>query len=468
MLRNFLVRTLLLALLFSVASCNDSSNDSDINQIVGYWYNTTDNNITSVRIDEAGTGDATFYTYSNTWTVRKKSLLYTIANDYLIMKMDGEDAISGNITITGKTLSFVNADDIYLFTRYNGDEAKIKTLQADIEKNYTNNNGGEGCEEDNNSTDNSGEENGGGDDNSGDVDETLPDNIVAEESFWQSEEDILAATMATYIRLIEFTAKQLDLETIRITGKDLYGFPRTISATSQEVADCWQAAYSAINMCNLIIKHAHDEYANYINEAKALRCFAYYNIAHLWDKAPYITTVIDIDAATTYQILDKEQIFDNILSEIREIEENGRIKEGGNSNYDYRIDYETLLAIKGEINLSRGNNNMALSLFESGEPTFSLSLVGGTFEDYQAIFGNAIPLYTAQLTTLLKKEALGETEEALQLWQHQENATYGYWAMLKRTGKAQQVTGCKEHEILMPIPESEIRYNTNLTQNPGY
>jgi hypothetical protein len=40
--------------------------------------------------------------------------------------------------------------------------------------------------------------------------------------------------------------------------------------------------------------------------------------------------------------------------------------------------------------------------------------------------------------------------------------------MLKRTGKAQQVTGCKEHEILMPIPESEIIYNTNLTQNPGY
>ena len=453
MSRNFLVRTLLLALLFSVASCNDSSNDSDINQIVGYWYNTTDNNITSVRIDEAGTGDATFYTYSNTWTVRKKSLLYTIANDYLIMKMDGEDAISGNITITGKTLSFANADDIYLFTRYNGDEAKIKTLQADIETNHTNGNedgSGEGGE---NSTD------------------TTEDEIVitpSQESSWQSEEDILAATMATYIRLIEFTAKQLNLETIRITGKDLYGFPRTISATSQEVADCWQAAYSAINMCNLIIKHTHDEYANYINEAKALRCFAYYNIAHLWDKAPYITTVIDVDAATTYQILDQEQIFDNILSEISEIGENGRIKEDGNSNYNYRIDYETLLAIKGEINLSRGNNNMALSLFESGEPTFSLSLVGGTFEDYQAIFGNAIPLYTAQLTTLLKKEALGETEEALQLWQHQENATYGYWAMLKRTGKAQQVTGCKEHEILMPIPESEIRYNTNLTQNSGY
>ena len=452
MLRNFLVHTLLLALLFSITSCNDSSNDIDINQLIGHWYNTTNNKITSVRIDEAGTGEATLYTYSSTWEIHKKSLLYTITNDFLTIKMDGEDAISGNITITGKTLSFANADDIFLFTRYNGDEAKIKALQADIEKNYINN-GGEGGEEEDNSTDNSGED-----------DEIPSDNIIPEESFWQSEEDVLAATMATYIRLIEFTARQLNLETIRITGKNLYGFPKTISATSQEVADCWQAAYSAINMCNHIIKYARKEHATYINEAKALRCFTYYNIAHLWDKAPYITTVIDGDATTTYSILDKEQIFDNILSEISEIEENGRIKEDGNSNNDYRIDYETLLTIKGEINLSRDNNDIALSLLESKEPTFSLSLDG----NYQAIFGYTIPLYTAQLTTLLKKEALGETEEALQLWQQQENATYGYWAMLKRTGNAQHITGCKEHEILMPIPENEIKYNTNLTQNPGY
>ena len=455
MKRGFLLRALLLTLLFSVASCSDPTNDGDINHIVGYWYNTTDTKITSARFDETGTGEATLYTYTGTWAVLKKPLQYTIANDYLIMKIDGEDVISGSATITGKTLSIRNADNILLFTSYNGDEAKIKALQTDIETNYTNGNGG-GSGEGNDSTTDSTEK-----------DEIVmtPSDTIVQESFWQSEGDFQAITASTYIKLIEFTVKQLNLERIRITGKDLYGSPKIIRATSQEVEDCWQVAYSAINMCNLIIKYASDDYVSYINEARALRSFAYYNIAHLWGKAPYITTaIIDNDATITYPILDKEQIFDNILSEIEEV---GELRETGNNN-DYFIDYETLQTIKGEINLSRGNNDVALSLFTSNVPTFSLSLDGVGYNNYQAIFGSAIPLYTAQLSTLLEMEASGETEETLQLWQQQNSITYGYWAMLKRTGIAQNVTGCKEYEILMPIPENEIRYNKNITQNPGY
>ena len=455
MTRSFLLHALLLTLLFSVASCSDPTNDSDINHIVGYWYSTTDTGITSLRIDETGTGEATSYTYSNTWEVCKKSLQYTLANDYLIMKIDGEDVISGNIAITGKTLSITNTGSILLFTRYDGDEAKIKALQTDIETNHTNGNkdgSGEGGE---NSTDTTEE------------DEIVitPSDTIIQESFWQSEGDVQAVTAGTYIKLIEFTVKQLNLETIRITGKDLYGLPKIIRATSQEVEDCWQAAYSAINMCNLIIKYASDDYVSYINEARALRCFAYYNIAHLWGKAPYITEPTDSDVTPSYTILDKEQIFDNILNEIDGI---GELRETNDSNSDYFIDNETLQTIKGEINLSRGNHDAALYLFKSATPCFSLSLDGTGYDGYQALFGSILPVYTAQLSTLLEKEALGQTEELLQLWQQQNSITYGYWAMLKRTGMAQKVTGCKEFEILMPIPENEIRYNKNMTQNPGY
>ena len=448
MTRLFILRTLLLTLLLSIVSCNNSSDDSDTNQLIGHWYNTTDNRITSVRLDETGTGEATSYTFNSTWKVLKSSLQYTIANDFLIIKIDGEDVISGNVAITGKTLSFTSADDILLFTKYNGDEAKIRTLQIDIEENYTNNNGGVSGEEGETPTDSSGEDN------------------VIEESFWNNEGEVESVIAGTYINLIEFTAKQLNLETIRITGKNLYGSPETISATSQEVEDCWHAGYQAINLCNLIIKHAPEGCESYINEAKTLRCFAYYNIAHLWGKAPYITEATDVDEPFTYPtILDKEQIFENILSEIEEI---GEFRETASSNNNYLIDIETLQTIKGEIHLSRGDNNTATYLFTSYIPAFSLYLEGTGYNDYQAIFGSAIPLYTVQLTNLLEMEASGEIEEAMRLWQQPENATYGYWAMLKRTGKAQHITGCKEHEILMPIPENEIRYNKNITQNPGY
>ncbi|PQJ80946.1 hypothetical protein BTO18_07220 [Polaribacter porphyrae] len=47
------------------------------------------------------------------------------------------------------------------------------------------------------------------------------------------------------------------------------------------------------------------------------------------------------------------------------------------------------------------------------------------------------------------------------------------WYDLKRTGKAAEVIkpikpNWQDHHILFPIPESEIRKNQNLTQNPGY
>lgn len=48
------------------------------------------------------------------------------------------------------------------------------------------------------------------------------------------------------------------------------------------------------------------------------------------------------------------------------------------------------------------------------------------------------------------------------------NKEYGYFAMLKRIGKLQEVSGCTEHELLSPIPEMELKYYKNLIQNPGY
>ena len=59
-------------------------------------------------------------------------------------------------------------------------------------------------------------------------------------------------------------------------------------------------------------------------------------------------------------------------------------------------------------------------------------------------------------------------EETLSQWEMRDTPAYGYWAMLKRIGKAQGICGCEEHELLMPIPKEELIYNRNLTQNPGY
>jgi hypothetical protein len=53
-------------------------------------------------------------------------------------------------------------------------------------------------------------------------------------------------------------------------------------------------------------------------------------------------------------------------------------------------------------------------------------------------------------------------------WLASDYLDYGYWAALKRMGKAQEVTGCFDYELLMPIPYIDILQNPNLSQNPNY
>ena len=77
-----------------------------------------------------------------------------------------------------------------------------------------------------------------------------------------------------------------------------------------------------------------------------------------------------------------------------------------------------------------------------------------------------VNIYVASTIDLYRKEAENETASILAEWTSQPQ--YGYWAVLNRLGKAQEVTGCEAHETLMPIPESEMRNNRNMTQNAGY
>ena len=449
-------------MLFSIVSCNKLDDEQE-NLLIGFWYTTAHNQVISLRIDDNGTGETTAHTYTGTeWQRNTQSLQYTLSNKYLTIKHGNKEPASYKIAITGTSLSLSKEGEILMFTAYNGEEEKIRALQEEIEKNYSASDDKENKEE-KEETDKG--EVGVTDKNESSEEEDgitiIPPSVTMPEDFWQSETDVTGMLAVTYTEIISFIATQINLEHIRITGYTTTGIPQTITAGSHEVYECWANAYSAINRCNLLIESIPEDYEIYKNEARALRCFIYYNIAHLWGKAPYITTT-DAADSDSRPASDKEEIYDRILKEIDEI---GEIRV---ANYDkYFIDHETLQTIKGEINLERGNNSTALSLFERNTPAFALSLSNQN-ENYKVIFGEEIPLYTPQLTTLLTTEACGGIDEALQLWQEQGVLSYGYWAMLKRTGKAQELVNCKEHELQMPIPMQELIFNKNITQNPGY
>ena len=454
MKKRFILPILFTALLFSFFACSDSNGEKETNPLVGCWHTATSNRITSLRIDENGAGEATVYKFDGSeWKCSTKLLQYTIDNNLVTIKIEGENAISCLVAVTGTSLSFSIGDNVFMFTNYNGNEASIKNLQKNIENNYIYSEGSDGSTSDDTFPDT---------EDSEDIIILPTDNIITE-NFWISQAGVDNFLATIYIKSISFTIEQLNLEQTRITGKNLAGHNETITATSQDIENCWTAAYSAINHCNTMIEHAPEEYFAAINEAKALRCFLYYNIAHLWGKAPYITSTNDI-AASTSQVLNKEQIFDNILKEINSI---GQFRTTESQYSNYYIDNETLQMIKGEIYMARGMHNEALDIFRNSAPTFSLSLEGN-HENYQTFFGKEIQLYTAEITLLLANEACGEIDTTIQEWQAQRYVTYGYWAMLKRTSKALEITGCKEYELLLPIPNSEILRNRNITQNPGY
>ena len=69
----------------------------------------------------------------------------------------------------------------------------------------------------------------------------------------------------------------------------------------------------------------------------------------------------------------------------------------------------------------------------------------------------------------LKKEAKDtDISSLLNEWLSTIGLEYGYWGTLKRTKTAISTTGCKEYELLLPIPQIELVSCPTLIQNPGY
>lgn len=457
MKKALLLPLLLIGLLLSFTACSNSDNSNETNPLVGYWHIADNGKIVSLRIDDNGTGEATIYTYNgDEWTIDNSPLQYTIADGHIAIKAGSNYTLSGKMAITGTSLSVTDNGNVIMFTGYDGRENTISKLQTNIENNFAEDGG----------NDTGGDDDGGSgsnDNNTDDDDEIIivPPSIIPEENLFQTEVGFRSALAATYINIVLFEAAQLNLENIRITGKDMTGIPRTITATMPELEVCWTNAYKAISLCNRIMEYADDEYSKYADEAKALRCFMYYNIAQLWGKAPYMTAA-DIDIASSSPVLKKDELFNIIYNEIGMLLYNFENSFAG----AYGIDSGSLLAIQAEIELSSGNKSGARELLSQCQPNFSLS-INESQEELFSIFGDKITLYTPEYVELLTQEVQA-AENLPALWNEISGSSYGYWAMLKRIGKAQEVSGCKEHELLLPIPQNELLYNSNLTQNLEY
>lgn len=245
-----------------------------------------------------------------------------------------------------------------------------------------------------------------------------------------------------YKNAMQYTGMQLQLEGIRLGQSS--GEP--ISASSSLVSTAWSSGYEAIHSCISLIDALQSSQVNYdtkpyIDQAKSVMAFLYYNMAMSWGNIPIVKSsdiymhVGQSDALTVYAYCQE------LLKGVAPV-----------APQQGMVSANFVAALSLEIALAQNNMIEAKSLFPNISNTDVFSFV--TQE-------KTIPIYTAEYLNKLKNGVDAET------WLKR-GVVYGTWAALKRSGKATSLTGVSNYELLLPIPYRELLLMPTLIQNPGY
>ncbi len=289
--------------------------------------------------------------------------------------------------------------------------------------------------------------------------------VVTIKTIFDNEENSKVAVLALYAALPAFAKYQLAIEQKIITGKS-----STITPESDEVFKLWQTGYSVIHLANVLVSNINAVWdwnrktqveTKYLPHILAVRAYVYYNMAMLWGNIPLITednmdaALVGLPRSSTSDVYSKA--INDLLSCKDNIVDFGTY---GNSIFSSTA-AQMLLT---ELYLTIGNAKSAGDMIDkvgspSNQSIFNIIETEGT----ETI--NVYAIYVKAHPALLKEEAVGNAPTLVSDWQSAENADFGYWAMLKRTGNAIKTVGCQEYQKLLPIPQAELRF---ITQNPGY
>ena len=244
-----------------------------------------------------------------------------------------------------------------------------------------------------------------------------------------------------YNNAMQYTGMQLQLEGIRLGQSS----DEPISASSSLVSAAWSSGYKAIHSCISLIDALQSSQVNdtkpYIDQAKTIMAFLYYNMAMLWGNIPIVKSsdinmhIGQSDALTVYAYCQE------LLKGVAPV-----------ATQQGMVSANFVAALSLEIALAQNNMIEAKSLFPNISNTDVFSFV--TQE-------KTIPIYTAEYLNKLKNGVDAET------WLKR-GIVYGTWAALKRSGKATSLTGVSNYELLLPIPYRELLQASTLIQNPGY
>ena len=296
----------------------------------------------------------------------------------------------------------------------------------------------------------------------------------------RDEETANQNLIGSYLLIRDFVLWQHYIEYNALNGRR-----NEIGAISSLLTEAWVSAHKAITMLNRIISIAqiHISYADWARScdatARALRAFVYYNMVVLWGDVPYADEnhenfytdwgVFGLIRTNYVDVLNAE--IQSVLSSVAELK--ARMNIG---NYEFLPDAAYMLLAEIYLTLSDTTNAqecLAHVNATDASGIFSVALDGVNTTEYlsykwliQKEELGYLPIYKKSTADIYKKEAYNGMIDITAEWA--DEPQYGYWAALKRAGKCQAVTGCEEHETLMPISQRTMDYDKCIKQNPGY
>lgn len=173
----------------------------------------------------------------------------------------------------------------------------------------------------------------------------LPETVVAVDSYFQTDEDVLSGIIGIYDGLqglsenvetnigranrgVQFEHLLTEHRTDNTRNRTLEGsksdFHRyVVNANNVESEDYYQSMYEVIFRANNILNYINvadeDNQASYAAEAKFLRAYAYFKLVRLYSDVPLVTSVVDVaDAVTPFTRISEEQIYAQIEEDLLE------------------------------------------------------------------------------------------------------------------------------------------------------
>ena len=307
---------------------------------------------------------------------------------------------------------------------------------------------------------------------------------IEPDNYFASENNAKAAIAFVYSYMRNFELYQHFIEYNALNNQR-----EQLSVNSSLIEKAWTAAYKTINASNTVIgglSTIEDQKwtSSYDSHARAIRAFVYYNLITLWGDVPYMTESNYDDMNALMAGIPRTNAMTILADEVISITQSmDKLNDLSSGSDDFSTDAINLLLAeiclyRNELTSAKAHLSTINKDTYTDYPIFSLSLIDinagmsapSFYNSYKGLIWNEyaehVNIYIASTIDLYRKEAENETASIFTEWTSQPQ--YGYWTMLNRLGKAQEITGCKGHETLMPIPDSEMRNNRNMTQNTGY